>query len=33
MSSIIYRTDKATGAVYAYSSVSYWDKEDRKSVV
>ena len=27
MACIVYQTNKKTGAKYAYSSVSYWDKE------
>ncbi len=30
MASIVYRTDKASGRVYAYSSESYWDKEKKQ---
>lgn len=30
MSSIVYQTDKKTGAKYAYESVSYWDKEKKQ---
>lgn len=27
MSCIVYQTNKKTGAVYAYESISYWDKD------
>ena len=30
MASIVYQTDKKTGAKYAYESVSYWDKEKKQ---
>lgn len=30
MSSIVYQTDKKTGARYAFESESYWDKEKRQ---
>lgn len=30
MSSIVFQTDKKTGAKYAYESVSYWDKEKKQ---
>lgn len=30
MPSIVYQTDKKTGAKYAYESTSYWDKEKQQ---
>ena len=30
MSSIVYQINKATGAKYAYESVSYWDKDKKQ---
>ena len=30
MSSIVYQTNKKTGAKYAYESISYWDKEKKQ---
>lgn len=30
MASIVYQTDKKTGAKYAYESISYWDKEKKQ---
>lgn len=31
MATIVYQTNKKTGVVYAYESVSYWDKEKQQS--
>jgi hypothetical protein len=31
MAAIVYQTNKKTGVVYAYESVSYWDKEKQQS--
>ena len=31
MAAIVYQTNKKTGVVYAYESVSHWDKEKRQS--
>lgn len=31
MTAIVYQTNKKTGVIYAYESVSYWDKEKKQS--
>jgi hypothetical protein len=31
MTAIVYQTDKRSGITYAYSSVSYWDKDKKQS--
>ena len=31
MAAIVYQTNKKTGVVYAYESVSYWDKDKQQS--
>ena len=31
MAAIVYQTNKKTGVIYAYESVSYWDKEKQQS--
>ena len=31
MAAIVYQTNKKTGVVYAYESISYWDKEKQQS--
>lgn len=31
MAAIVYQTNKKTGVIYAYESVSYWDKEKKQS--
>lgn len=31
MAAVVYQTNKKTGVVYAYESVSYWDREKRQS--
>ena len=30
MASIVYQIDKKTGAIYAFESVSYWDKDKKQ---
>jgi len=31
MPAIVYQTNKKTGVIYAYESISYWDKDKRQS--
>ena len=31
MAAIVYQTNKRTGIIYAYESVSYWDKDKKQS--
>jgi transposase len=31
MAAIVYQTNKKTGVIYAYKSISYWDKEKKQS--
>jgi hypothetical protein len=31
MATIVYQTNKKTGIIYAYESISFWDKEKQQS--
>ena len=31
MAAIVYQTNKKTGVIYAYESISYWDKVKQQS--
>jgi hypothetical protein len=31
MASVVYQTNKKSGVIYAYKSISHWDKEKQQS--
>ena len=33
MAAIVYQTNKKTGTIYAYESISYWDKKKQMPAV